>query len=252
MKGDLLKNIIVFMFMFLFIFGCIDMNNDVPPLEEEMEEEIIIPPVEEVKLIPKLRFIDYPLELNAKEGARFVVEVKDLKRFENNVFVYLWEESTNPTKFPTGYVYSSDSVSVLSTINDHYETYVIIEEPGKYYARSLVVVDGEYYWSEEAVLNVLTEDGKSVKTFNIDITYSEIIPENINVNKGDVVVINFKTTEESHPNGIRILSPGWKDSPNLRPGQTFTVEFTAENSFTYRMFWLAGNLLRATGTVTVN
>ena len=99
MKGDLLKNILVFMLMFLFMFGCIDMNNDVLPIEDEVEEDIIIPPVEEIKLIPKLRFIDYPLELNAKEGARFVVEVKDLKNFENNIFIYVWKNLPTPLSF---------------------------------------------------------------------------------------------------------------------------------------------------------
>jgi hypothetical protein len=240
------------MLMFLFLFGCVDTNNDVLPPEEEVGDEVIIPSVEEVKLIPKLRFIDYPLELNAKEGAHFVVEVKDLEEFEDNVFVYIWEESVNPSKFPTDYVYYSDSVFLVSNVKDHYETYIVIDEPGEYYARSLVVVDGEYYWSEEAIINVLTADGKNVKSFDVEITSSSIIPENINVNKGDIVVVTFEAGEDSHENGVRILSPGWKDSPSLKPGQTFTVEFTAENSFTYRMFWLAGNLLKGTGTVTVN
>jgi hypothetical protein len=247
-----LKNVLILMFIGFFLFGCISTPEINPIMDEEPTEEVYTPPVEVIKNNPSLRFIDYPLELNAKEGARFVVEVKEASNVANNLFIYIWEESTNPSKYPVDYIYSSETVSQLSTKNDHYETYVIVEKPGKYYARSLVVIDGEYYWSEEIILNVLTEQGKNVRSFNIEITESNLLPSNIEVNKGDIIMITFTATENSHSNGVRILSPGWKDSPSLKPGQSFTVEFNAENSFSYRMFWLAGNLLKATGTVTVN
>jgi len=247
-----LKNVLALLFISIFMFGCLALPEEQPPLANETEEEIVIPIIEEEKIIPEIRFIDYPLELNAKEGAKFVIEVKEVNNVADKLFVYVWDKSTSPSKYPVDYIYSSDSFVQSTSKNNNYESYVVIDAPGKYYARGLIVFEGEYYWSEEAVLNVLTEDGKNVRTFNVEISDTNLIPSNIDVTKGDIVVINFKAGENSHPNGVRILSPGWKDSPSLKPNQSFTVEFTATNSFTYRMFWLAGNLLKATGTVTVN
>lgn len=240
------------MFIGLFLLGCIGTQEQITNVEEEIvEEETTIPPEVE-KIVPKIRFIDYPLEVNAMDGARFVTEVKDVQDVEESVFLYLWKESTNPSRYPSDYVYSSESFTQLQTKSEHYETYVIIDEPGKYYARSLVVYEGEYYWSEEAILNVLTTEGKTLKSYTVNINYASLNPVNIEVNKGEVVVITFLAAEDSHPNGVRILSPGWKDSPSLKPGQSFKAEFVADTSFSYRMYWLAGNLLKATGTVTVN
>jgi len=237
--------------MGLFLFGCIGSSEPVPVVENETDNSTVEIPIEIPKLNPSIRFIDYPMELNAEEGARFAVDVKDVPNVKNNIFVYVWKQSTNPIKYPSDYSYSSTSIISLPKQNN-YETYIVIDTPGKYYARALVVVDGNYYWSEEATFNVLTKDGKTMKSFNVDINYNSIVPENINVNKGDVVVITFTADEDSHPNGVRILSPMWKDSPSLKPGQSFTTEFTAETSFSYRMYWLAGNLLKSTGTITVN
>lgn len=95
-------------------------------------------------------------------------------------------------------------------------------------------------------------DGKIKSTYNVHINYDTITPENIVVNKGEIIVINFKAMEDSHSNGARIVSPMWKDSPVLKPGESFSVQFVADKTFDYRMFWLAGNLLKTTGTVTVN
>ena len=247
-----MKNLIILLLLSIFLFGCIgpseqDLPKNETPTEEINNTEPIIP-----KVNPTIRFIDYPMELNAMEGARFVFEVKEVQNVEDDVFVYIWKESNNPVKYPTDYVYSSTSVNQLSSKKDQYESYIVIDTPGKYYARSLLISDGKYYWSEEAVFNVLTLDGKTMKTFNIEIGYDSIIPQNIDVNKGEIVVITFTASPDSHPNGVRILSPGWKDSPSLKPGQSFSAEFTADSSFSYRMYWLAGNLLKGTGTVTVN
>jgi hypothetical protein len=251
-KGDLLKKILLLMFMGIFLFGCIGMSESQPVVEEDVEEDVYVPPVQVEKSIPKIRFIDYPLELNAMEGARFIVEVKDAPDVGDNVFVYVWDEPSPSDQPPFGYVYSSYYIDSIENNQEHYETYIIIDEPGKYYVRALVVYDDSLYWSEEVTFNALTEDGKTVRNFNVEIGSSYLVPDNLNVNKGDIVVINFMAGEDSHSNGVRILSPGWNDSPVLKPGQSFTVEFTAQNSFSYNMFWLAGNLLRATGKVTVN
>lgn len=240
------------MFIGLFLFGCIGSQEQVTDVEDEIVEEEISLPEKVEKIVPTIRFMDYPLEVNAKEGARFVVEVGEITNAQENLFIYVWKESTNPSKYPVDYVYSSESFTQLSTKSNQYETYVVIDEPGNYYVRSLVVYDGEYYWSEEANLNVLTEEGKTLKSYTVNINYESLNPINIEVNKGEVVVITFLVAEDSNPSGVRILSPGWKNSPSLKPGQSFKAEFVADNSFSYRMYWLAGNLLKATGTVTVN
>lgn len=247
-----MKNIVIILLLCIFLFGCISTPEQELPIDETPVEEVNNTPPIVPKVNPTIRFIDYPIELNAMEGARFVVEVKEVQNVKDDVFVYIWKDSTNPIKYPSDYVYSSTSINQISSKNDQYETYIVIDTPGKYYARSLVVVDGQYYWSEEAVFNVLTIDGKTMKTFNIEIGYDSIIPQNIDVTKGEIVVITFTASPTSHPNGVRILSPGWKDSPSLKPGQSFTAEFIADSSFSYRMYWLAGNLLKGTGTVTVN
>jgi len=131
------------MFIFIigfFLFGCIGVQEQPHVIDEEIIEETIVPPVKEEKKIPTIRFIDYPLELNAKEGARFLVEVKDGKDVLNNLFVYVWEDSVMPSKYPVDYIYSSESISQTARV-DHYETYIAIEKAGKYYARALIVED---------------------------------------------------------------------------------------------------------------
>lgn len=247
-----MKNLIIFLLLSFFLFGCIGTPEQEVPLNETPNEEVNVTPPIVQKVNPTIRFIDYPLELNANEGARFIVEVKDAENVNDDVFVYIWKDSVNPVKYPTDYVYSSTSVNQLSTKNNQYETYIVIDTPGKYYARALVIAEGQYYWSEEAMFNVLTTDGKTMKTYNIEIGYDSLTPPNIDVNKGEIIVITFTASPSTHPNGVRILSPGWKDSPSLKPGQSFKAEFTADTSFSYRMYWLAGNLLKSTGTITVN
>lgn len=246
-----MKKIFFLIFIGIFLYGCIGMPESQPVVEEEVQEEVYVPPVEVERYNPKVRFIDYPLELNAMEGARFLVEVKDAPTIGKDVFVYVWDELPT-SELPYGYVYSSYYIEATQGNQENHETYIIIDKPGKYYVRALVIYEGNLYWSETVTFNVLTEDGKTVRNFNVEIGSSSLSPENLEVNKGDIVVINFMASEDSHSNGIRILSPGWKDSPVLKPGQSFTVEFSAEKSFSYNMFWLAGNLLRATGRVSVN
>ncbi|MCX8206034.1 MAG: cupredoxin domain-containing protein, partial [Candidatus Micrarchaeota archaeon] len=107
-------------------------------------------------------------------------------------------------------------------------------------------------WSDEFSFTVLGVSGQPVKEFTVQVSNSGFQPSEIRVNKGDLVIINFVVSkEEAHPNGMRILSSAWKDAPVLMPGSTQRVEFTADSTFEYRLFWLAGNLLKATGKVNV-
>lgn len=78
-------------------------------------------------------------------------------------------------------------------------------------------------------------------------------PTEVRVNKGDIVRLIFQVNERNtYFGGLDFRSDVFGDTGQVKPGDQKTVEFRAEDSFTYSSYWPASNRLKATGKVTVN
>ncbi|GEM_PF-2957031 len=256
-------NVLVPLFLlFVVAAGCIGGQTQVQPKPNETpapEDQEITTPVEEtIKETPKAILLEYPTEMNANENGFFKWSISGVKGTVPHTAVHLGKVSTPivsdaSTPQDTAYtMMSEDYTSGSFTVPGEFNSYVKISEPGTYYARAHTIIDGKNVWSDEVSFIVKGEKGETLREFTVTVSDAGFEPAEIEVNKGDVVIIKFEVASEgTHQNGVRILSPAWKDAPALMPGSTYEVKFTADNSFEYRLFWLAGNLLKATGKVTV-
>ncbi len=92
----------------------------------------------------------------------------------------------------------------------------------------------------------------STKEFTIEADDAGLYPSSVEVNKGDTVKITFKVRSKgTYYGGLDFRSSVWGDTGKVPPGGTKTLEFTATQSFQYKSYWPASNVLKATGTVTV-
>ena len=80
---------------------------------------------------------------------------------------------------------------------------------------------------EEAVVNT-----ESVKEISVTAKQWEFDPNQIIVNKGDNVKLNIKSIDVTH--GFSL--PDFGVNSKLNPGQTTTVEFTADKTGTFTFF----------------
>jgi len=97
-----------------------------------------------------------------------------------------------------------------------------------------------------------TQQTSSVKEFSIEADDYGLYPSSIEVKKGDKVKITFKVKdEETYFAGLDFRSSVFGDTEKVAPGETKTVEFTAEETFEFKSYWPASDTLKATGTVTV-
>lgn len=242
--------------------GCLGSEQQAPPSEQPgaSEQQSGNQVVEDiVKETPVVQLTSYPTEINAGEAAQFKWSISGVKGTVAHTAVHFGKQSTPVVNENTGpedtnyelmtQEYSSGSYSVPGMFTSN----IIIDEPGTYYARAHTIVDGKNVWSDEVSFTVQGEAGQPVKEFTIKVSDAGFEPTEIEVNKGDLVRIHFEvSSENTHENGVRIVSPIWNEAPALMPGDTQDVEFTATETFDYRLFWMAGNLLKGKGTVTVN
>lgn len=92
----------------------------------------------------------------------------------------------------------------------------------------------------------------TTKTFNIEADDAGLYPSEIKVKKGDQVIINFKVRST----GVYFAGLDFRGSPyfntgKVSPGGSTTAQFTANESFEYRSYWPASNVLKAVGKVIV-
>ena len=93
---------------------------------------------------------------------------------------------------------------------------------------------------------------ETIKEFIVEGDDIGLYPGTLTVNKDDKVKITFKVRNEKvYYGGLDFRSSVWGDTGKILPGNEKTVEFTAENSFTYTAYWPATNKLKATGTINV-
>ena len=92
-----------------------------------------------------------------------------------------------------------------------------------------------------------------LKTFIIEADDAGFYPNgNLTVNKGDTVKITFKVRSTGvYFGGLDFRGAPYFTSPKVLPGGETTVEFTADQSFTYSSYWPASSILKSSGTITV-
>lgn len=245
--------------LFVLLAGCIGEPEIKAPDVGDDSGDTAPPEVadETVKVVPKATLSKYPTEMNRGESAHFIWSVSGATGSVEHTAVHFGKVSTpvvsdQSAPSDTAYTYSTfDYSSGRYTVPGTFESYIVIDEAGTYYARAHTVVEGKHVWSDEVVFVVRGPAGQPVREFTIKAGNSGFEPSVIEVKKGDLVVITFEVADDAHANGIRIVSPGWEGAPALMPGQKHKVQFTASNTFDYRVFWLAGSLLKGTGTVKV-
>ncbi|MGC9057701.1 MAG: hypothetical protein ACP5H8_01310 [Candidatus Micrarchaeia archaeon] len=247
--------------LFMLMLGCIgqgETTQTTPGKEEGGEKEVQKPVTDVFKETPKIAFIEYPTELNAGENALFRWSVSGAKGTVSHTAVHygkistpIVDEKTSPENTNYNLMIEESSGKAL-TVPGEFNGAVQITEPGTYYARAHTVVEGKHIWSNEIVFTVKGEKGQPVREFTIKVSDTGFEPSEVKVNKGDLVKLHFEVAKEgTHPSGVRIISPAWQSAPILMPGDGYDAEITATDSFEYRLFWAAGNLLKATGKVTV-
>lgn len=243
--------------LFVVAMGCIGAPQ---PQEQQQQgtpaEEVQKPVTDIVREKPKIVLDDYPTQINAGEVANFKWSVSGAKGTIASTAVYLGKEScaVSDTISPDKTKYSLSTKSYASgpyTVPGQFTGTIKISEPGTYYARAHTIIGGKNVWSEEISFTVMGAQGQPVKEYTIKVSDSGFEPAEITANKGDLVKLRFEVSQNTNPSGVRIVSPLWKGAPALKPGQSYEVEFTAETSFEYNLYWLAGNLLRGKGKITV-
>jgi hypothetical protein len=248
------------LFMLLVVFaGCIGGQPETPPvndLNDSQDEEVEVPVEEVVEETPVVEIVDYSQEINSGESVYLKWEITGADGTVSKTAVYAGKLSSDvgvsTSPGDTNYdLETQEYASGQFIVPGEFTDYLTIDSPGTYYARAHTVVAGDNVWSDEVIFTVNGAGGQAVKEFTVEVDDSGFEPNEISVNKGDLVIIHFNVADTVHENGVRIISPGWGEAPALMPGDTQTVQFTADLPFEYRLFWLAGNLLRAKAAVSV-
>jgi hypothetical protein len=79
-----------------------------------------------------------------------------------------------------------------------------------------------------------------------------LYPKELNVSKEENVRILFKVrSEKVYYGGLDFRSSVWGDTGTVLPGGNTTVEFTAQQNFTYTSYWPASGQKKADGKVNV-
>jgi len=100
--------------------------------------------------------------------------------------------------------------------------------------------------------NLQEQTNSEVKEFTIEGDDLGLYPETITVNKNDKVKITFKVRNENVYYGGLDFRSEFFDTGKVLPGSIKTVEFTAQETFSYKSYWPSSNKLKATGTINVN
>ncbi len=100
---------------------------------------------------------------------------------------------------------------------------------------------------------VATTTTTQLKTFTIEADDSGFYPSGtITVSKGDRVKITFVVrTSGTYYGGLDFRSSVWGDTGTVKPGESTTVEFTADKTFTFTSYWPVSNVKKADGQVVV-
>ena len=90
-----------------------------------------------------------------------------------------------------------------------------------------------------------------VQTFTVDADDSGFSLSEIRVARGAKVKITFNVSETNvYFAGLDFRSSKF-DTGSINPGDSITVEFTADESFEFKSYWPASGVLKAIGKVVV-
>ncbi|MCH7883102.1 hypothetical protein IIA95_01650 [Patescibacteria group bacterium] len=160
---------------------------------------------------------------------------------------------------------------------------IVPDKVGTLYLRAHAIIDGGHYWGDETSIEIkggflfsppetprpkpkptpppISIPGPVLpvpppvllKTFIIEADDAGFYPNgNLTVNKGDTVKITFKVRSTGvYFGGLDFRGAPYFTSPKVLPGGETTVEFTADQSFTYSSYWPASSILKSSGTITV-
>ncbi len=255
------KFLLVVPVLFLLLFGCIggnqqDNNNvDVP---NETNVDVDNAPKETVlNEIPKIAFTSVPDSVKSSEGAYFQWSISGVQGTISSTEVYYGTESVSNVDEYTSPAETAYSESLSDTSGNHqlpgtFEALLDINEPGTYYARAHAFINGKHYWTDEVSFTVLNENGKITREFDVNVNDDGFEPSVISVNEGDHVVVRFHVGNVNSA-GVRIVAPlAGGSSDRLFSGDLYLLEFDAEQPMDIQMFWVAGNIPKASAHVEVN
>ena len=90
-----------------------------------------------------------------------------------------------------------------------------------------------------------------VQTFTVDADDNGFSPSEIRVKKGTIVKVTFNVSKTNvYFAGLDFRSPKF-DTGSIAPGDSTTVEFTADKSFEFKSYWPSSGVLKAIGRVVV-
>ena len=92
----------------------------------------------------------------------------------------------------------------------------------------------------------------STKEFTVEGDDKGLYPSSLAVKSGDMVKITFKVrTDNVYYGGLSFRS-NYFNTGSIKPGDSNTVDFTADKTFTFTSYWPSSNVKKADGTVLVN
>ncbi|MEW6722265.1 MAG: hypothetical protein AB1324_03315 [Candidatus Micrarchaeota archaeon] len=143
--------------------------------------------------------------------------------------------------------------SVESAIPDDFTASIAAPSaPGKIYYRAHAIVGGKHYWTEERTVEV-TAPAAETKEFTVEADDNAFYPPSpIQVNEGDMVKITFVVRSSNvYFGGLDFRSPKFKTAA-LKPGESGSVEFVADESFTITSYWPASGVRKSDLSVEVS
>jgi len=127
-----------------------------------------------------------------------------------------------------------------------------VDAPERHEEGGIVIVPLNIETGIDQVEEILPEPLPSINEFTIEADDSGLYPSSIEINKGDRVKITFVVRSQgTYSGGLDFRSDIWGDTGKVKPGESTTVEFTADETFQFKSYWPASNKLKATGTVEV-
>ena len=266
------KKFLIFLLV-IFLIGCqvedLSEVEEAPQLEKAAQVEEVVPsaeqteapPIEEVKVVPTIGFVSVPTRVEEIEPIQVNWQIESDSPLTAVHTAIHYDTTSHANVFTTevgpqdsGYQsltkqYASGEFSVPGMF---YASFAVPKEAEKVYLRAHTIIEGKNYWTDEVNVAIEKEAVPEEKEFVIEGDDRGLYPDTITVKKGDDVKIIFKVRSKGiYFGGLDFRSDVWGTTEKIKPGENATVEFTAEESFEFKSYWPASNVLKATGQVKV-
>lgn len=90
-----------------------------------------------------------------------------------------------------------------------------------------------------------------IRAFVIEADDLSFVPSSVEVNAGDTVKITFKVRKQRVGFGGLDFKSNFFNTGTVKPGDSTTVEFKADKTFTFSSFWPKSNTKKTDGKVIV-